>query len=125
MDGPTHLYLTKPWQPEELEEAVRDAAADYERLVARIDEANRGPARLSLLEQELDRTKARLDRLNDEKPRSALPDRAPSEAGRPQDGFAGLGRPGTRSVGRWIWNRLPTPTSLSTSIRPPCSAMIP
>ena len=47
----------------------------------------------------------------------------------PWSGAAGaqptvLGRDG-RQVGRWIANRVPSPTALSTSIRPPWSAMIP
>jgi DNA-binding NtrC family response regulator len=31
--GHVFKFLKKPWQPEDLEEAVRDAAAEYERLV--------------------------------------------------------------------------------------------
>jgi response regulator RpfG family c-di-GMP phosphodiesterase len=32
--GHIYKFLKKPWQPRELEEAVRDAAAEYDRLVA-------------------------------------------------------------------------------------------
>ena len=34
--GHVFRYLSKPWQPEELEEAVDEAAAEYERLVEQL-----------------------------------------------------------------------------------------
>ncbi|MBI2807440.1 MAG: response regulator [Planctomycetes bacterium] len=35
--GHIFRFLKKPWQPEELEDAVRDAAAEYERLIEQAD----------------------------------------------------------------------------------------
>ena len=35
--GHIFKFLKKPWQPEELEHAVRDAAAEYERLVTQVE----------------------------------------------------------------------------------------
>jgi DNA-binding NtrC family response regulator len=39
--GHVFQFLKKPWQPEELQEAVRAAAAEYDRLVADAEEADR------------------------------------------------------------------------------------
>jgi DNA-binding NtrC family response regulator len=39
--GHIFQFLKKPWQPEELQEAVRAAAAEYDRLVADAEEADR------------------------------------------------------------------------------------
>jgi FixJ family two-component response regulator len=39
--GHIFQFLKKPWQPEELQEAVRSAAAEYDRLVADAEEAQR------------------------------------------------------------------------------------
>lgn len=39
--GHIFQFLKKPWQPEELQEAVRSAAAEYDRLVADAEEADR------------------------------------------------------------------------------------
>jgi response regulator RpfG family c-di-GMP phosphodiesterase len=38
--GHVFHFLKKPWQPEELEAAVREAAAEYDRLVAQAEEMN-------------------------------------------------------------------------------------
>jgi response regulator RpfG family c-di-GMP phosphodiesterase len=39
--GHVYQFLRKPWQPEELEAAVREAAAEYDRLVLEADEIGR------------------------------------------------------------------------------------
>jgi DNA-binding NtrC family response regulator len=39
--GHIFQFLKKPWQPEELQDAVRAAAAEYDRLVADAEEADR------------------------------------------------------------------------------------
>src|SRR5438477_482478 len=39
--GHIFQFLKKPWQPEELEAAVREAAEEYERLVERADQVER------------------------------------------------------------------------------------
>lgn len=60
--GHIYKFLRKPWQPEELEEAVREAAAEYDRLVTQAEEMARMRQeliklheRLTLLEQEVER----------------------------------------------------------------------
>jgi DNA-binding NtrC family response regulator len=60
--GHIFRFLKKPWQPEELEEAVREAAAEYERLVDSADlldklrtELAQLRERITALEQEVDR----------------------------------------------------------------------
>jgi DNA-binding NtrC family response regulator len=39
--GHVYQFLKKPWQPEDLESAVRQAAAEYERLTVDVDERER------------------------------------------------------------------------------------
>jgi response regulator RpfG family c-di-GMP phosphodiesterase len=58
--GHIFQFLKKPWKPEELEAAVREAAAEYERLVYNADELDRLRAevqqlhdRVSSLEREV------------------------------------------------------------------------
>src|SRR5919205_993694 len=48
-----HIYgfLKKPWQPEELEAAVRQASAEYDRLVHQADEMARLQKEVSLLHE--------------------------------------------------------------------------
>jgi response regulator RpfG family c-di-GMP phosphodiesterase len=60
--GHVYKFLRKPWQPEELEEAVREAAAEYDRIVTQVEEMERMRQelkrlheRLTLLEQEVER----------------------------------------------------------------------
>ena len=60
--GHIYKFLRKPWQPEELEEAVREAAGEYDRLVAQAEEMERMRQelkqlheRVTLLEQEVQR----------------------------------------------------------------------
>lgn len=49
--GHIFQFLKKPWRPEELQEAVRQAAAEYDRLVANVDEAERLRREVSELHQ--------------------------------------------------------------------------
>jgi response regulator RpfG family c-di-GMP phosphodiesterase len=39
--GHVFRFLRKPWNPEELEEAVREAAAEYDRIVSQAEEVDR------------------------------------------------------------------------------------
>ncbi|MCC6416922.1 MAG: response regulator [Gemmataceae bacterium] len=62
--GHIFQFLKKPWQPEELEKAVREAAQEYERLVDQAEEVVRLRAelrglyeRVAALEQEVARLK--------------------------------------------------------------------
>jgi len=64
--GHIFRFLKKPWQPEELEEAVREAAAEYERLVDSADlldklrtELAQLRERITALEQEVDRLRTK------------------------------------------------------------------
>jgi response regulator RpfG family c-di-GMP phosphodiesterase len=64
--GHIYKFLRKPWQPEELEEAVREAAAEYDRLITQAEEMHRMRQeiqqlheRLTLLEQEVERLRKR------------------------------------------------------------------
>lgn len=50
--GHVYRYLSKPWQPEDLEAAVDDAAAEYARIVERTQELNRCRERVAELERE-------------------------------------------------------------------------
>jgi DNA-binding NtrC family response regulator len=57
--GHIYKFLRKPWQPEELEDAVREAAAEYDRLVGQAEEMAR-------LRSELAELRARLTALEEE-----------------------------------------------------------
>jgi len=63
--GRIFRFLSKPWQPEEIEGAVREAAAEYDRLVQQAEEGERLRAeiaqlrdRLSALEEEVRQLRA-------------------------------------------------------------------
>jgi response regulator RpfG family c-di-GMP phosphodiesterase len=63
--GHIFKFLKKPWQPEELEQAVREAAAEYDRLVDQADavshlrdEMRQLRERISALEQEVQRLRS-------------------------------------------------------------------
>jgi response regulator RpfG family c-di-GMP phosphodiesterase len=63
--GHIFRFLKKPWEPEELEAAVVDAAAEYDRLVEQLDETVRLKMeveslrqRVSLMEEEVRRLRA-------------------------------------------------------------------
>jgi response regulator RpfG family c-di-GMP phosphodiesterase len=49
--GHVFQFVKKPWQPEELEAAVREAAAEYERLVEQAEEVSRLRAEVQSLRQ--------------------------------------------------------------------------
>src|SRR5947209_10046744 len=60
--GHIFKFLKKPWQPEDLEQAVREAAAEYDRLVAQAElmdqlqsQLHQLRDRVALLEQEVSR----------------------------------------------------------------------
>jgi response regulator RpfG family c-di-GMP phosphodiesterase len=57
--GHIYRFLKKPWQPEELQAAIRDAAAEYERLVKEAEEKVR-------LESELENLRERVTALEGE-----------------------------------------------------------
>ncbi|WP_152049607.1 response regulator [Tautonia marina] len=58
--GHVYRYLSKPWQPEELEAAVDDAAAEYRRLVEWTEELVHCQERIADLEQENQQLRALL-----------------------------------------------------------------
>jgi response regulator RpfG family c-di-GMP phosphodiesterase len=57
--GHVYQFLKKPWQPEELESAVRSAAAEFDRLVEEADENAR-------VQEELKNLRSRVTALEDE-----------------------------------------------------------
>ena len=64
--GHVYRYLSKPWQPEELEAAVADAAAEYRRMVERSVELATCLAKVTQVEAALRDFQARLSRLEQE-----------------------------------------------------------
>jgi response regulator RpfG family c-di-GMP phosphodiesterase len=50
--GHVYRYLSKPWQPEELEAAMADAAAEYRRMVQQAQELAKCKERIAQLERE-------------------------------------------------------------------------
>jgi response regulator RpfG family c-di-GMP phosphodiesterase len=77
--GHVYRYLSKPWQPEELEAAVADAAAEFARLVNRERLVHEYQGRVALLEATLHDIQARLERQEQENRRLSerLEDRPP------------------------------------------------
>jgi response regulator RpfG family c-di-GMP phosphodiesterase len=57
--GHIYQFLKKPWQPEELEMAVREAAAEYDRLVEQAEEMDR-------LKHQMEQLRERLTKLEEE-----------------------------------------------------------
>lgn len=57
--GHVFQFLRKPWQPEELQDAVREAANEYDRLVQEAEEVSR-------LKTEVDQLRERVTTLEDE-----------------------------------------------------------
>lgn len=49
--GHVYQFLKKPWQPEDLQHAVRQAAVEYERITADAEESDRLRSELSQLKQ--------------------------------------------------------------------------
>jgi response regulator RpfG family c-di-GMP phosphodiesterase len=52
-DGRVFRFLKKPWRPEDLEAAVRAAAAEYHRIVSEAEELDRLRSRITSLEQKV------------------------------------------------------------------------
>jgi response regulator RpfG family c-di-GMP phosphodiesterase len=81
--GHVYRYLSKPWQPEELEAAVADAATEYARLVERARVQNNCQERIDLLEAALRDIRARLEHQEQENRRlcALLEQRSSSSSG--------------------------------------------
>jgi response regulator RpfG family c-di-GMP phosphodiesterase len=62
--GHVFQFLKKPWQPEELENAVREAAAEYERLVEQGEELARLRTEVEALHQRLAVLETEVKRMN-------------------------------------------------------------
>jgi len=76
--GHIYQFLRKPWQPEELLQAVRAAAAEYDRLVAAEEEKQRLRQELEVLNQRVSLLEDQVRRLGGQLPPDADPDPAPS-----------------------------------------------
>jgi response regulator RpfG family c-di-GMP phosphodiesterase len=61
--GHVYQFLKKPWQPEELIDAVRQAAVEYERLIAEVDESEKLRQEIALLHRRVDALEAEVRRL--------------------------------------------------------------
>jgi response regulator RpfG family c-di-GMP phosphodiesterase len=61
--GHVFQFLKKPWQPEELETAVREAAAEYDRLVEQVEERARQSAELQNLRERVSALEDEVGRL--------------------------------------------------------------
>lgn len=61
--GHVYGFLKKPWQPEELEAAVREAAAEYDRLVEQAEQLNKLREELEQLRQRVASLEAEVQRL--------------------------------------------------------------
>jgi response regulator RpfG family c-di-GMP phosphodiesterase len=64
--GHVYQFLRKPWQPEELLEAVRDAATEYDRLVEEAEEKDRLRTEIQSLWQRLQTLEQEVTRLRGE-----------------------------------------------------------
>src|SRR5262249_25580540 len=62
--GHIFQFLKKPWQPEELLAAVREAAAEYDRLVAKADEIHRLQDELTSLHNRVTALEREVERLH-------------------------------------------------------------
>ncbi|MFO0953152.1 MAG: response regulator [Isosphaeraceae bacterium] len=69
--GHVYQFLKKPWQPEELEAAVRQAAAEYERLSQAADERDRLAGLLDDLQQRVAVLESEIRRLGGQHARTA------------------------------------------------------
>ena len=59
--GHIYRFLSKPWQPEELEAAVDDAAVEYHRIIQSAEEVSRCRETIAHLETELHALRKRLE----------------------------------------------------------------
>jgi response regulator RpfG family c-di-GMP phosphodiesterase len=64
--GHIFQFLKKPWQPEELEKAVREAAAEYERLVDQADQVGKLQAEVQSLRERVAVLEEEVRRINGE-----------------------------------------------------------
>ncbi len=69
--GHVYQFLKKPWQPEELLEAVRAAAREYDRIIAAEEQARRLQAELDGLKERVSMLEAQIDRLGGRDPARA------------------------------------------------------
>ena len=65
--GHIFRFLKKPWQPEELEDAVREAAEEYERLVEQAEEISRLQGKLKDLQDRVTVLEAEVRLLRDQR----------------------------------------------------------
>jgi response regulator RpfG family c-di-GMP phosphodiesterase len=61
--GHVYQFLKKPWQPEELIDAVRQAAAEYDRLISDADEVQKLRQEIAALHLRVDALEAEVRRL--------------------------------------------------------------
>ncbi len=61
--GHVYQFLKKPWQPEELVEAVRQAAVEYERIIAEVDESEKLRQEIAILRRRVDALEEEVRRL--------------------------------------------------------------
>jgi response regulator RpfG family c-di-GMP phosphodiesterase len=61
--GHVYQFLKKPWQPEELLDAVRQAAAEYERIFAEADASERLRQEIASLQRRVDALESEVKRL--------------------------------------------------------------
>jgi len=61
--GRVFRFLKKPWQPEEIVDAVREAVAEYDRLVEQAEESERLRAEIAELHRRLASVEERVGRL--------------------------------------------------------------
>jgi response regulator RpfG family c-di-GMP phosphodiesterase len=61
--GHVYQFLKKPWQPEELVEAVRQAAVEYERIIAEVDESEKLRQEIAILRKRVDALETEVRRL--------------------------------------------------------------
>lgn len=61
--GHIFKFLKKPWLPEDLEQAVREAAAEYDRLVENADMMEKLRSELSMLRERITALEHEVDRL--------------------------------------------------------------
>src|SRR3954468_22549706 len=61
--GHVYQFLKKPWQPEELLEAVRQASVEYERLIADADESEKLRTEITNLHRRVEALEAEVRRL--------------------------------------------------------------
>jgi response regulator RpfG family c-di-GMP phosphodiesterase len=61
--GHIYRFLRKPWQPDELEDAVREAAAEYDRLVNQAEEMARLRAELAQVRERVTALEEEVERL--------------------------------------------------------------